>query len=292
MFWVAFLGPIFAIILFNVVVYIVVIAILIKHTRGSLARKKETLNKKTTIRLIMSISGVMFLFGLTWLFGALTITDSAQGLRLTFSALFTVFTSLQGFFIFLFFCVFSQEARELWKETLSCGRYKSAFLNPHLKTGTAEKQRRQKNGSLSDTSQYTTNITGQSTIPNIKPSISTDNSMDSREDRPEECYQEPPAKIDLGKAADFASTADEEEVVVETDIDAIQCVDHTSDEDMEGEGDPSSDVQVKVHTEVDTSRFAEQVFAEVEAQAEMEMVTKEVHAEVEMDTEEVRITLT
>ena len=312
-FWIAFLGPVFAIILFNVVVYVVVIFILIKHTRGSLARKKEKLNRKTTIRLIISISGVMFLFGLSWLFGALTITDSAQGLRSTFSALFTVFTSLQGFFIFLFFCIFSQEARELWKETLSCGRYKSVFLNPNIKTDSAKK-RPQKNGSSSDTSNYVTKRTGQSTISTVKPSISTDNSIDFGENSSEECYQEPPAKIDLSKAANYGSIADKDEVVVETDIDAIHTSDEdkeeernpsipiqtadigaidcdTSDEDMEGDGDPNSYVHVEVCTKVDELRFAEQVFAEVKAQAEMEILDEEVHAEPEMATEEIRITL-
>ena len=77
---------------------------------------------------MISISGVMFLFGLTWLFAILTF--SAPGLRETFQALFTVFNSFQGFFIFLFFCVSSKEAREYWKEVLSCGRYTSQFLHP------------------------------------------------------------------------------------------------------------------------------------------------------------------
>ena len=77
---------------------------------------------------MISISGVMFLFGLTWLFAILTF--SAPGLRETFQALFTVFNSFQGFFIFLFFCVFSKEAREYWREVLSCGRYTSQFLHP------------------------------------------------------------------------------------------------------------------------------------------------------------------
>jgi len=90
------------------------------------------MNTKTAVRLLVSITGVMFLFGLSWLFGALTIT--VQAVRLTFQILFAIFTSLQGFFIFLFLCVFSKEARELWKEFLSCGRYKSKFLNPKLST--------------------------------------------------------------------------------------------------------------------------------------------------------------
>ena len=74
------------------------------------------MDKKTAVRLLISITGVMFLFGLTWLFGAFTVADAS----LAFQILFVVFNSLQGFFIFLFFCVFSKDARELWIETLSC----------------------------------------------------------------------------------------------------------------------------------------------------------------------------
>lgn len=78
---------------------------------------------------MISIGGVMFLFGLTWLFAILTFS-AAPGFRETFQALFTVSNSFQGFFIFLFFCVFSKEAREHWKEVLSFGTYSSEFLHP------------------------------------------------------------------------------------------------------------------------------------------------------------------
>lgn len=125
------MGPIFAIITFNMAVVVVATVIVIKHKRGVMARKKESLNSKTVIRLTFSITGVMLIFGLSWLFGALTIT--VQEVRLAFQIPFAVFTSLQGFFIFLFFCVLSKEARESWKEILSCGHYKSTFLNPNLR---------------------------------------------------------------------------------------------------------------------------------------------------------------
>ena len=95
------------------------------------------MDKKTAVRLLISITGVMFLFGLTWLFGAFTVADAS----LAFQILFVVFNSLQGFFIFLFICVFSKDTRELWIEKLSCGRYKSKALPPskakYTSSGTA-----------------------------------------------------------------------------------------------------------------------------------------------------------
>ena len=62
--------------------------------------------------------GVMALFGLTWLFGAFTVS----GASIVFQTLFVIFNSLQGFFIFLFFCVFGREGRELWLKVLCCGK--------------------------------------------------------------------------------------------------------------------------------------------------------------------------
>ncbi len=127
----AFLGPIFAVLLFNLVIFIWVIVILVKHTRGQVKRSNEHMKPKTALRLLISISGVMFLFGLTWLFAAFTFQIGGNNtVRQVFQSLFTVFASLQGFFIFLFFCVFNKEARESWRELLSCGSYKSDLLHP------------------------------------------------------------------------------------------------------------------------------------------------------------------
>ena len=102
--------------------------ILVRHTRGTAARKKEAVSNKTIIRLMISISGVMFLFGLTWLFAILTF--SVTGVREAFQILFVIFNSFQGFFIFLFFCIFNKEALESWREFFSCGKYQSKLLHP------------------------------------------------------------------------------------------------------------------------------------------------------------------
>ena len=52
----------------------------------------------------------MVLFGLTWVFAAFTVNDAS----IAFQFLFAIFNSLQGFFIFLFYCVVSRDARMLW----------------------------------------------------------------------------------------------------------------------------------------------------------------------------------
>ena len=126
----AFLGPIFAILIVNVVMFVLVIGVIIRHTRSKLVRTKEQMKKRTTIRLIISIAGIMFLFGLTWLFGALTVTGFGSATAsFAFQVLFVICNAFQGFFIFLFFCVFNKDARDLWIELLSCGCYKSKQLH-------------------------------------------------------------------------------------------------------------------------------------------------------------------
>lgn len=107
---------------------------------------------------------------------------------------------------------------------LSCGRYQSAFLNPNIKfsstAGTADKYRTPKNGTKS---QFRSKSTQESSGTTSKAPISssTENIIDSRASTPDERYQEPPSKVDLSRAPhDFASVADEDEVVAETDVDA------------------------------------------------------------------------
>ena len=106
---------------FNLVVFIRVIVVLVQHKRRTAARKNETISSKTIIRMMISVGGVMLLFGLTWLFAILTF--SVTGLREVFQLLFTVFNSLQGFFIFLF--TLSAEAFGYWRRLLTCGSKRS-----------------------------------------------------------------------------------------------------------------------------------------------------------------------
>lgn len=126
------MAPVLVILLLNLVFYIVVVVILLRHTRSTLLRRQEGLTTRITLRVMASIISILFLFGLTWLFAALTLT--IHELRQTAQILFTIFNSFQGVFLFMFFCLLNQEARESWKEFLSCGHYKSALLRPHLRS--------------------------------------------------------------------------------------------------------------------------------------------------------------
>ena len=113
----AFLVPILAILVFNAIVFVIVIRVLFNHSRKKYGNRDiKVVN--TVRQMLISSFGIMFLFGLSWAFGALTISAAS----IVFQYLFAIFTSLQGFFIFLFFCVLGKEARESWLQLLCGGR--------------------------------------------------------------------------------------------------------------------------------------------------------------------------
>ena len=101
---------------FNLVLFIWVVVVMVQHIRRKTIQTNHKLGHRKIIEIIIRLSGVMLFFGLTWLFAILTV--SVPGLRDIFQILFTIFNSFQGAFIFLFFCVLNQEARESWKGVL------------------------------------------------------------------------------------------------------------------------------------------------------------------------------
>ena len=167
----------------------------------------------------------MFLFGLTWLFGALTITGFGDSRASTaFQVLFVILNAFQGFFIFLFFCVFSKDARESWMEVFTCGRYQSKFLHPsQVKYASTTAQKKSKTVS----SNLATSNLGTSALPSTTFNSSTD-----------DLSEEKSSKIPLTSAAEEEKkemeTSKGSPEVHETDIDNDQKVDLGSPQKSEG----------------------------------------------------------
>lgn len=112
--------PLFTVIIFNVIVFILVARVIIKQAKRSISRAKEKKkNLNVTVKTLITIVSVMLMFGFSWLFGALSIADAA----LVFQFLFVIFATSQGFCLFVFFCVIGKDAREEWKRLLTCYRY-------------------------------------------------------------------------------------------------------------------------------------------------------------------------
>ena len=103
---------------------------------------------RTVLHMMLSISGVMFLFGLTWLFAILLFT--VVELRSTSQLLFTIFNSLQGFFVFVF--ILNTEAFGLWKKFLGCGsKEQSSRSRPTVSTQGRMRHSSSQSGSISTT---------------------------------------------------------------------------------------------------------------------------------------------
>ena len=126
----------------------------IRHAREKAARTDKAMNNKQIVRMTISISGVLFLFGLSWLFFVLTF--SVSGLRETFQILFTVFNSLQGFFVFAF--ILFTEGFDYWKALLSCEKYKSKHIHPSLGTNISSKKQSTDLSTLSKQEKNTSHI--------------------------------------------------------------------------------------------------------------------------------------
>ena len=130
MFFAAFLGPLLLLISMNIIMYIGIAFVQLRyicyrrrrqqlhdHQNGTSA-KNTTGNTATVFRLWC----ILCLFGLTWMFGAFTITQTSS---MIFSTLFAVFTSMQGFFIFVFLCLLSKDALTCYKAL--CCRWSESY---------------------------------------------------------------------------------------------------------------------------------------------------------------------
>ena len=170
-----FLGPILALVLFNMVVFVLVLRVLINHCWRKVADQEKAKIAQGTFKTFISVISISFMFGLQWVFGAFTIAEAS----LAFQWLFVIFSTLQGFFLFLFFCVFTQDAREEWLNLLSCGRRKKEKRGAITSHASQGPRRGQKSGSTYITSG---NIYSQTLRRNVLSSESSAE-LSSREER-------------------------------------------------------------------------------------------------------------
>ncbi|KFU84037.1 G-protein coupled receptor 64, partial [Chaetura pelagica] len=114
-FYIAAVGYFCVIFLVNTGMFIVVLIQLYR------IKKKKQLGsqRKNSIQELRSVTGLTFLLGITWGFAFLQVS-------VVFSYLFTIFNSLQGFFIFLFYCATKENVRKQWKRFLCCGKFRLA----------------------------------------------------------------------------------------------------------------------------------------------------------------------
>ncbi|XP_077365595.1 uncharacterized protein adgrg2a isoform X2 [Festucalex cinctus] len=85
---------------------------------------------------LRSVAGLVALLGLAWGFALF-----AWGpLRLPFLYLFTLFNSLQGFFVFVFHCACKENVRRQWRTFLCCGHLRLAENSDWSRTAARDKR--------------------------------------------------------------------------------------------------------------------------------------------------------
>lgn len=109
-FYGAYLAPIGLMILVNFTLFI----FSIRGIFGSAQKtRSKGMSKKRKARIILSCVVIM---GLTWIIGVFAIGP----LKVTLQVVFTVFNSLQGVFIFVFYCLLNKKVQTEWRRCL-CG---------------------------------------------------------------------------------------------------------------------------------------------------------------------------
>ena len=131
-FFFAFLAPIFAILIFNFIIFLLVVRAIIRHHRNRY-KDAEKGHIKETIKILVSLVGITFLFGTTWVFAVFTFISTNAHASFASQLLFAIFNTLQGFFVFFFFVVLNSDARQAW-QGLICPCKKKKKVQPVIST--------------------------------------------------------------------------------------------------------------------------------------------------------------
>ncbi|XP_033111997.1 adhesion G-protein coupled receptor G7-like, partial [Anneissia japonica] len=99
--------PVVIALLFNVTMFAFVMHSLCQ--RGKFTNRQR--KKNEGIRMLQNGISITLVMGLTWVFGFFAIGDATQVINI----LFCVFNTLQGFLIFMMYCVRNKDVRNYWK---------------------------------------------------------------------------------------------------------------------------------------------------------------------------------
>ncbi|XP_045579874.1 adhesion G-protein coupled receptor G4 [Salmo salar] len=116
-FYITVVSFVLLVLVFNVVVFIVVL-VQIRHMQTN--KPAATGNKRCAMHDLRAVASLTILLGLTWPIAFFTWGPA----RVPMLYLFSVLNSLQGFFIFVFYCLMKENVRKQWRIHLCCGRFR------------------------------------------------------------------------------------------------------------------------------------------------------------------------
>ncbi|KAJ8276693.1 hypothetical protein COCON_G00084450 [Conger conger] len=140
-FYVAVVAYFCLVFLVNLTMFVVVIVQLFRIKR----QNPHNSQHHSTLRSVRSVVGLTILLGLTWGFAFF-----AWGpVNLAFMYLFSIFNSLQGFFIFIFHCAIKENVRRQWRAYLCCGKLRLSENTDWSQTATHHRTNNRVNQSTS-----------------------------------------------------------------------------------------------------------------------------------------------
>ncbi|KAM6953384.1 adhesion G-protein coupled receptor G2 [Aplochiton taeniatus] len=140
---------------------LVFIVVLVQLARVKKQNPQNTSPHRSVMTDLRSIAGLIILLGLTWGFALF-----AWGpLYLPFVYLFSIFNSLQGFFIFVFHCAVKENVRRQWRTHLCCGSLRLAENSEWSRTATQNPQK------LSVTTATTSAFSPSSRSPSVSSDV-------------------------------------------------------------------------------------------------------------------------
>ena len=119
-FYIAYLLPIIVIMLMNLVILALVSRSLMRDPALS---KTNRMTKVTKVRITFGCSLVM---GTTWIVGLFAVGV----FTFTFQLIFCLLNSLQGLFIFIFYCAMSKDVRKEWAKFLNVEQKSTSSNTP------------------------------------------------------------------------------------------------------------------------------------------------------------------
>ncbi|XP_041439582.1 adhesion G-protein coupled receptor G2 isoform X2 [Xenopus laevis] len=153
-FYITVVGYYCVIFLLTVGMFIVVILQLCRIKK----QKQLGFQKKITLQDMRSVAGITFLLGITW---GLAFFSWGPG-SVVIIYLFTIFNTLQGFFIFIFYCVAKENVRKQWKRYLCCGKFRLAENSDWSKATTSKLKKQVSKQGVSSSSSSSIQSSGNS----------------------------------------------------------------------------------------------------------------------------------
>ncbi|XP_076001098.1 adhesion G protein-coupled receptor L2b.1 isoform X2 [Genypterus blacodes] len=130
----SFIGPVTFIIALNVIFLVVTMYKMVKH---STSMKPDSSRLGGIRSWVMGAFALLCLLGLTWSFGLFFLNESS----IVMAYLFTIFNTLQGMFIFIFYCLLQKKVRKeyskCFRQSQCCGALPSEGPHSSAKTATS-----------------------------------------------------------------------------------------------------------------------------------------------------------